>query len=60
MIKDCMNRRWWWKEAQQEKGEVVNFLWTQLKDVPFIIKNERANYQVSSNESIEEERHSKS
>ena len=44
IVKDCMNRRWWWKEAKPEKGDSVNFLWTKLKDRPFIIKNQRISY----------------
>ena len=50
-----MNRRWWWKEAKPEKGDSVNFLWTKLKDRPFIIKNQRISYQASTNVSLEAE-----
>lgn len=40
MIKEVMNKRWWWKEAEKEKGDFVNFQWTQLKDLEYIAKNE--------------------
>jgi hypothetical protein len=32
LVKECMARRWWWKEAEQGKGQFVNFMWSQLKD----------------------------
>jgi len=39
VLKDCLNRRWWWKEEKTGKKVFVNFLWTKTKDLSFIAKN---------------------